>query len=142
MTLRTYDPKRVSIIVGAAIMSGLAEDTFVSVEEIGDGVTSVSGADGEVARSMSADRRARVTLTLQQTSPSNDALSALLQIDRASGGNGVFAVAITDLRGSSLMTSSEAWIVKAPTSEFAATVGTREWTIETASSYFWAGSNT
>jgi hypothetical protein len=129
------------ITVGAAIITGLAEDTFVSVEEVGDGVTSVSGADGEVARSMSADRRARLTLTLQQTSPSNNALSELLQIDRASGGNGVFSVSVTDLRGFSIMTSSEAWVVKAPTLEYAATVGTREWVIECASSIFFVGGN-
>jgi hypothetical protein len=129
------------IIVGAAIITGLGEDTFVSIEEVGDGVTSVSGADGEVARSMSADRRARITLTLQQTSLSNAALSALLQIDRASGGSGAFPVAVTDLRGTSLMSASEAWIVKSPTAEYAATVGTREWVIECASSIFFVGGN-
>ncbi len=139
--LRTYDPKLVVITVGAAIITGLAEDTFVSVEEIGDGVQSVSGADGEVARSLSADRRARITLTLLQTSISNVALSELLQIDRASGGNGVFAVSVADLRGSTLLTSSEAWVVKAPTTEFGATVGSREWVIETASSIFFVGGN-
>ena len=93
----TYDPSRVTVTVGAAVLSGFAEDTFISIEEIGDGVTSVSGADGEVARAMSSDRRCRVTITLQQTSTGNDILSALLQADRISGGDGIFPITVADL---------------------------------------------
>ncbi len=141
MTIRTYDPSRVIITVGAATLSGLADDTFVSIEEVGDGVTSVSGADGEVARAMSSDRRAKITLTLQQTSASNDVLTRLMQTDRISGGFGLFPITIADLRGRTLFTSSEAWVVKMPQAEFGKEVGKREWNVETASSAYFLGGN-
>lgn len=142
MTVHTYDPSRVIVTVAAATLSGFGEDTFVSIEEIGDGVTSTVGADGEVARAMSADRRCRVTITLQQTSNGNDILSALLAADRLGGGAGLFPIAVTDLRGRTVFSSSEAWVVKNPTAEFGAEVGTREWTIETGSATYFVGGNT
>lgn len=142
MTVHTYDPSRVIVTVAAATLSGFGEDTFVSIEEIGDGVTSTVGADGEVARAMSADRRCRVTITLQQTSAGNDILSALLAADRLGGGAGLFPIAVTDLRGRTVFSSSESWVVKNPTAEFGAEVGTREWTIETGSATYFVGGNT
>lgn len=141
MTVRTYDPSRVIVTVAAATLSGFAEDTFVNIEEIGDGVTSTVGADGEVARAMSADRRCRVTITLQQTSAGNDILSALLAADRLSGGNGLFPIAVADLRGRTVFASSEAWVVKNPAAEFGAQPGSREWTIETGNSAYFVGGN-
>ncbi|MBB2918333.1 phage structural protein [Cupriavidus alkaliphilus] len=141
MTTHTYDPARVNVTVAAATLSGFAEDSFISIEEIGDGVTSTSGADGEVARAMSSDRRCKVTIKLQQTSAGNDVLSSLLQADRLSGGGGIFPIAVTDLRGRTLFTSSEAWVVKLPPSEFGKEVGEREWEIQTGKSIYFVGGN-
>ena len=76
MSVKTYAPNQVKIVMGALPISGLAEDTFVTVTEIGEGIASVVGVDGEVARSMSRDSRLRITLTLMQTSASNAALTA------------------------------------------------------------------
>ena len=85
MSVKSYAPSRVKIVMGAIALSGLAEDTFVTVAEIGEGITSVSGVDGEVARAMSRDSRLRITVTLLQTSASNAHLSALHQADMGSG---------------------------------------------------------
>ncbi|WP_066733542.1 phage structural protein [Cupriavidus sp. D384] len=142
MTTHTYDPARINVTVGAATLSGFAEDSFIGIEELGDGVTSKAGADGEVARAMSSDRRCRVTIKLLQTSRSNDLLSSLLQADRLSGGNGLFPVAVADLRGRSVLHASEAWVVKLPTSEFGKEVGEREWIIETGGGTYFVGGNT
>ncbi|KUE88885.1 hypothetical protein ASL20_09675 [Cupriavidus necator] len=141
MTTHTYDPARVNVTVAAATLSGFAEDSFVSIEELGDGVTSTSGADGEVARAMSSDRRCKVTIRLQQTSAGNDVLSTLLRADRLSGGSGIFPIAVTDLRGRTVFTSSEAWVVKLPQSEFGKEVGEREWEIQTGNSFYHVGGN-
>ena len=44
---RTYFSKKVTVTAGYHIVTGFAEDSFVSIEETGDGVQSVAGADGE-----------------------------------------------------------------------------------------------
>src|SRR6478609_1925198 len=94
MSVKTYAPNQVKIVMGALPISGLAEDTFVTVTEIGEGIASVVGVDGEVARSMSRDSRLRITLTLMQTSASNAALTALHQADRATDGNGAVPISV------------------------------------------------
>lgn len=142
MSVKTYAPNQVKIVMGALPISGLAEDTFVSVTEIGEGIASVVGVDGEVARSMSRDSRLRITLTLMQTSASNAALTALHQADRATDGNGAVPISVTDLRGTSLHASDAAWIVKMPDAGYGAKVGSREWTIETGPAINVIGGNT
>jgi len=84
--VKTYASDRVAVTFGAHSVKGMTDGTFVSIEQMADGITSQAGADGEVARSMSADKRCKVTITLQQTSSSNSALSSFHDADIASGG--------------------------------------------------------
>jgi len=139
--VRTYDPKRIVITIGSQNITGLAEDTFLSIEQTGDGTQSQAGADGEVARSISHNPLHRVTLTLQQTSLSNDFLSDLLKSDRASGGGGIVPLQINDLRGSSLFAASQAWVVKWPNIENGAEVSDREWLIDAVATDIHIGGN-
>ncbi|WP_313378005.1 phage structural protein [Achromobacter insolitus] len=141
MSVKTYDPGQIKVVVGAVALSGYAEDTFVTVVEIGEGISSVSGADGEVARSMSRDSRLRITVTLLQTSNSNALLTALHQTDKSTNGQGIVPVAVTDLRGKSLHASDAAWVVKMPDAGYAAKSGTREWVIETGPAINVVGGN-
>src|SRR5690625_4904009 len=110
MALKTYSPDDVKIIFGAfPIASGLADGTFINVDPMGDGTTSQAGADGEVARAMSLDRRYQVTVTLQQTSAANNAMAAAWAADQASNGNGALPFSMTDLRGKTILAGT-GWI--------------------------------
>lgn len=139
--VRTYDPKRVIITLGSHIFSGYAEDTFISIEPSGDGTASVAGADGEVARALNHNPLARVTITLQQTSPSNDFLSDLFNMDKASGGSGVVPFQMADLRGTTVVAASQAWVVQWPTIENGASVGDREWLLDAVITQMQVGGN-
>lgn len=127
--VRTYDPKKVVITIGSHTVTGYAEGTFISVEPEGDGTTAQAGADGEVARALSNNPLSTVTLTLQQTSPSNDFLSELFRRDRASGGGGVLPLQVRDLRGTSLLAASQAWVTNWPTYERGAELNDSEWAL-------------
>ena len=139
--VKTYASDRVAVTFGAHSVKGMKKDTFVLIEQMADGITSQAGADGEVARSMSADKRCKVTLTLQQTSQSNNVLNAFHDADIASGGAMTLPLMIKDLRGDTLFMAGEAWIVKKPNSEFGNEVGSREWVFETASATYTVGGN-
>ncbi|QLB23320.1 phage structural protein [Phocoenobacter skyensis] len=141
MGLKTYDPSKVIITFGAHSVKGYADGTFVNVEQMSDGVSSEAGADGEVARAMSTDKRMKVTLTLQQTSESNAVLSDAYDRDQISGGSYIMPISITDKRGKSLFASAQAWIVKKPNSEFGKELSTREWEIHTANAIYTVGGN-
>lgn len=138
----TYDPARVTVIIGGIPISGYADGTFLTVEPMSDAVMSEAGADGEIARAISSDKRYTFTLTLQQGSTSNDALSGLFLLDQASNGGGMVPIAVADLSGRTLFAVSRAWITKMPTVEFGKELNDREWVFTTAKpSAFFAGGN-
>jgi hypothetical protein len=129
---RSYVSSRVLVLVSGVPVSGLAEDTFVTIAPMSDRVTSAVGADGEIARSINPDRRHTITLALQQTSASNDVLSTLAAADELSDGGSVFPVMVQDLSGRTLAAFSQAWISRMPDIAFGPTSATREWTLEAA----------
>lgn len=131
--VKTYFSEDVKITAGTHTLTGTAKGTFVSVKEIGDGITAEDGNDGEVARSMKRYARFEITVTLMQTSVSNDFLSSAYALDRLAG-QGMMPVTVRDLNGTTLVTAPEAWVKKLPDADFAETSGNRSWVIETGKS--------
>ena len=72
--IMTYDPKKVTMSFGSHIVTGFADDSFITIEPHGDGITMQYGCDGEIARSATPDDTYSVKLTLLQTSESNSFL--------------------------------------------------------------------
>ena len=126
----TYNPKKVQVIVGSHIVTGYADGTFLNVERNADQFQAIVGADGESARVASADKSGLITLTLMQTSESNDFLSEALAADEATN-VGTFTVMVRDLQGTTLVQSAEAWVKKYASVEFGKDSASREWVIET-----------
>lgn len=126
--MRTYFSKKVKIAAGYHNVTGFAEDSFVSIEESGDGVTSVAGADGEVARSISPDPRHTVKITLLQNSPSNAFFMKKYKMDKANA-NGTFPLLFKDLTSGDKFSADEAWVVKKPAISRGKAIGTNEWEI-------------
>ena len=50
--IKTYNPKEVIVTCGTHIVTGYADDSFISIEPNGDGITKKTGCDGEIARSI------------------------------------------------------------------------------------------
>jgi len=126
----TYDPKRVIITFGGIPISGFASGTFINATPSSDRFSKVVGADGEVSRSKSADETSEVTITLLQSSLSNQYLSGVESLDRLTD-KGILPLTITDLNGGTLKFWPQAWITKAPDLGFAAEHTDREWTFNT-----------
>ena len=127
--LRTYDPKKVAVIVGGIVMSGFAEDTYVKAERSEDAFTKKVGVDGEVSRSRQHNKSGELTISLMQSSPSNAVLSGFALLDETKGA-GVVPVLVQDFSGTSIYISTKAWIRKHPAAEFGKEVGNREWVFD------------
>lgn len=130
--IKTYNPKEVVVACGTHIVSGYADDSFISIEPNGDGITKKVGCDGEIARSISPDNTYKVKITLLQNSDSNSFFSNIADYDRATG-NGLFPVLIKDLRGGLLFATEEAWVIKKSPATRGKETNNREWEIDTAS---------
>lgn len=140
MGVKTYDPQQVSLSLGGQIASGFADGTFINIERDEDTFTKVSGADGEVSRAKSANTAALLTLTLAQTSPYNDILSAFAALDELDG-SGIVPMILKDGSGRTVASSAAAWIRKPPAAPFGKEVDNREWAIDLGKTLFFIGGN-
>lgn len=129
--MRTYDPGQVQVLVGGNIMSGYADGTFVVVERDEDAYSKHSGTDGDVSRAKTNNKTGTMTLTLAQTSLSNDILDAIRLADELSN-SGVVPVMMKDGSGNTLLFAAEAWVRKMPSSEYGNEITDREWVLDLA----------
>lgn len=128
--IKTYNPKEVTMALGSHIVSGYGDDTFVTIEANGDGITKRVGCDGEIARSISPDDTFVIKLTVLQTSQSNTFLQESFNHDQKTG-EGMFPVLIKDLRGGMVFSSDAGWVVKPTSRQFSKESQNREWEIHT-----------
>jgi hypothetical protein len=129
--VKSYNPSKVIIIVGGVPIKGYADGTFINITAQSDAVTSQAGADGEIARAVSADKRKRVTITLQHTSDSNAVLNGFANADSVSGAGIMFPLYMQDLLGSDKFVVAQAWVQKKPDREFGKDISNRTWVIDT-----------
>lgn len=127
--VRTYDASQVVLTINGAVIGGYADGTFINVEREEPSFTKVVGADGTVSRAKSNNKSGTLTITLKQTSPSNDVLSALLAQDELNA-DGVFPVLLKDNSGETRIFSGTGWVQGFPPSEFAKEISEREWLID------------
>ncbi len=127
MSVETYNPKDISIIVGGFVMAGFSDDK-VRVFRESDAWTDESGADGEVVRYATNDKRGEIEVTLLQTSSSNLTLTTLAKADELTGA-GIIPTIVKDNRGNDLHVAPKSWIVKIPEAKYSKSGNVRVWRI-------------
>jgi len=138
--VKTYDPKQNAIIVGGHIVSGFADGTFIVVERNEQAFNLKVGADGEGCRVKSNNKSGKFTLTLMQSSSSNDFLSALANADELTG-EGVAPCLMKDNSGTTVCAGATSWVQKQANVENAKEATTRQWVIETDELDMFVGGN-
>lgn len=129
--VRTYDPKKVVLTVGGVPISGYADGTFISLERTSDTFSKISGAHGEVSRAKTNDFSGSLTVTLAQTSMSNNILQGFAIADELSN-DGVVPVFLKDNSGQSVFFSANGWIRKPANAEYGKEISNREWVLDLA----------
>lgn len=133
MNIGTFDLKKLNVIFGISKITGYSEGDSVSVEEKNPAFNVVVGADGHTDRVRNRSNYLEIVLSLNQTSPTNQILSALHSADRVA--STPLPIIIKDGNGTTLITSASAWIEKFPKASFGNESKTREWTIHTSGDY-------
>ena len=139
MALRTYDPKETTITFGNIIFNGFAEEK-VTISYQDDSYDLAIGCDGESTRVRKNNNSAQITITLQQSSPTNDKLSVVSLIDRNTN-LGILPLAIRDNSGTTVAFAPSAYIMKTPDLTLANTNQTCQWVFVTDLLGFHLGSN-
>lgn len=140
MPAKQYDPKNISIIVGGIAIGGFTDGTFINVERNEDMWTLKVGVDGIGTRSKTNNKSGKYTITLHQSSPSNDYLSALAVTDENTNA-GAVPILMRDNLGTTLCTSLTAWVKKIPNAEDGKEVANRAWVMETDQIDMFVGGN-
>ena len=128
--VKTYNPKEVTIACGNHIVTGIADDSFVSIEANGEGITKKVGCDGEIVRAVSPDNTYKVKISLLQTSDSYAFFSNMVDVDRETG-EGMFPVLIKDLNGGVVFSTEAAWVIKKSAITRGKADNNREWELDT-----------
>lgn len=130
----TYSPEFTNVIISNNIfnhvLGNFAPGTFISIEPVSERMVPVYGAKGEAYRAHNPVRAFNLTVTLSQTSHSNDILVRLLNIDRETL-EGTFTLTMKDSSGTTVFTERDAYIGTEPTQPFAGegSIESREWMI-------------
>jgi hypothetical protein len=132
--LKVYSADEVTLtFCGRALDSGFDDGEFVSIEMQSNDFVSKAGADGEVTRSKTNDRRAKITIKVMQTSKANNILTGIRTLDLGRpGGAGVGVFELRDNSGGLVAHADKAWIAKAPKVARGREAGATEWELECA----------
>lgn len=134
MAVSTYSPEFTDLIISNGdinhVVTGFAEGTFITLSPFTERFVPVYGAKGETYRAHNPVRAFDLTVTLSQTSHSNDVLSALLKNDRRTL-DGTFTITLKDSSGTTIFTDEFAYIGQEPEQAFSGggTIESREWTL-------------
>jgi len=135
--LRAFDPKSVKVTVAGVNIVGFSEEK-VTVERANNSWELNVGCDGEATRVKSNDLSGTITLTLQQTSPSNDFLTTVFYNDQ--NNDECVKIEIVDSSGKSKIIADKAWVEKMPDATYAKAHSDRQWVFRTNNvGYYLAG---
>ncbi len=138
--VKTYDPKQVALIVGGSIITGFTDGTFITAERNEDMWNLKVGVDGIGTRAKSNNLSGKLTITLHQSSSSNDTLSGFAAADELSN-TGAVPMLLRDASGRTLCSALTAWVKKYANAEFAKEVSNRVWVMETDQLVIFDGGN-
>lgn len=144
--LATYSPSDVTVVIAkdgfSHVVSGFAEDGFVSIARNSETFEMYTGSDDTNTRIYKPNTASQVTVSLQQSSNSNDILSQLYLNDRATRDyRGLFSITVKDNSGRSIFSAAEAYIGVLPDAEFGAGMSTRDWVIHCPRTEYFLGGN-
>lgn len=124
-----YSADKTLAMVNGVPMVGLTGNEAVLIEPLSDAAVSSVGLDRSVSVSNGIDDRVKVTIKLQQGSPSNDVLNGFYQVIKIRG-LAFAAINIQNLFERSILIAPQGWFLRLPNQGYAAEAGERVWVFE------------
>ena len=133
-TVTTYDPTKLSVIIGGVIVSGFIDGDYITAKRDEDLYTKRVGADGHVVRSRNGNKSGTIEVKLLQSSPSVNEIAALVALDNFMfDGDVLIPIAIVNPGdGAELVATTQAWLKTAPEMTFGKEVGERSFVFDCA----------
>lgn len=129
MTAKTYRADEVSVNIKGRLIEGYGEDEFVSIEMSAPRTTKTVGSSGEVVFSQNADKSGTVTITLLQSSASNDYFQEWLDRNERGPGLDYRPLVVRDLNGRAKFSAPHCTIEEEPQITYGRSASMRAWKI-------------
>ena len=129
----TYNPNEVQLSFGGYVITGWQS---ITITRSVNAFKPIRGIRGKHTRAKNLDTSCSITFPLLQTSMSNDVLSRIHELDIQQS-TGRIELTIKDLKGTSVFSSREAYILGYPEVTFSGDFEYRSWTLfcQTTGSY-------
>lgn len=142
----TFAPNDVTTVITknnlVHVVGGFSEDSIIQIVPNSARYEKYIGADNSSTRIYKADTSATLTISLQQTSLSNDFLTQLhLEDVDSRDSTGFFQITVKDNSGRTLVNTSSAYIAILPEATFSNGMEIREWGIDTFDTDTYIGGN-
>lgn len=129
----TYSPSEVQLTFGGYTVTGWQS---ITITRSVDAFKPIRGIRGKHTRVRNADTSCTITIPLLQTSMSNDVFSSIHELDIQKA-TGRIELTISDLKGTSVFSSREAYILGYPEVTYSGEFEYRQWKLfcQTTGSY-------
>lgn len=133
-TTSTYDPTKLTVIVGGVIVSGFSDGDYITAKRDEDLYTKRVGADGHVARARNGNKSGTIEIKLLQGSPAVAEIAALVALDNfLFDGDVLIPISIVSPgTAAELVVSTQSWLKTAPEMVFGKEVGERTFVFDCA----------
>lgn len=132
-SVNTYSPTDVTLAFGGYVLTGW---NTINIQRVYAGMTAVDGINGKNTRVRNNNTAAVINFSCLQTGEANDILSQIHALDLQTGSARI-SLTLKDLSGSSIFTSSEAYILQYPEVVFSDSFEYRVWSIRCNTSDGW-----
>lgn len=123
-----FNPAGIVVTVGHVTVSNLTADDGVKIEMQGDGMQFTVGLDGALVPSLTANRSAKITLSVMQGSTTNDQLQALTGYGTPKLNTTPLPITVIDKsRGSRLVLAPTCYLSKGPGLQLTEKPNALEW---------------
>lgn len=123
--VKTYSPRDVTLAFSGYVLTGW---NTITISRNTNAYTPIRGIRGKNTRVRNADTSATISFSCLQTSEANDILSSIHSIDIATGSARI-ELTLKDSSGTSIFSSTEAFIQGFPEATFSGEFSYRVWTI-------------
>lgn len=124
---RAFDPKNVRLLLGGYEPTGYAEDSMIVTTLANDIIMPYGGLDGDVSLAINRNHLGTMTITLQNTSPSNTVLSSFVT-QAYKTGIVAFPVMFSEPTSGLLLTTI-GWVQSQPENTLSGEINTMPWVI-------------
>lgn len=135
--MKHFDPKLTHLVWAGISFVGFTDDMIEVTQDAPDW-TLISGPDKQYVRTLNPDTMAKMVVSLQAESPTNDQLSTRRYLDRTTM-LGYGPVSLTNLNSTSLVKGAQAFLEGPPAIGIKRDPEARVWTIIIPDAYIFAG---